>query len=253
MSNPSARTPNNVIRQTIIARAHIMLERLEESNHISHDATRGSLREAYLRDFLVQSLAHRFKLTSGFVTDALGTTVTPQIDLIISDDSIAPAIQLGVGTAIVPFESVRCICEVKSTLETKHESQICKQYDSLKSLLVTGIRNQQTAHAQFDGIPIFLFAYDNKVARTTLHKWFESIPKLAAICVPKQFLLFRTSPAGPVQELPPSDEHDELLTFLSFVFDLAMSVQITLTSMGFTHSLKPYLQANKLQFPSDLK
>ena len=249
-SRPRAK-PNNAIRQALIARAKIMMDRLAESNHIEHKGTKGSLREAYLRDFLVTSFAHRFDLTSGFITDALGTTITPQIDLIIYDNSMVPAIILGIGTAIVPFESVRCICEVKSILQTDHERQILKQSNAIKSLYVTGYNRQTIAHAQFDGMPVCVFCYQTDVALETLKQWFEKNPKLVAVCVVKRFLIWRSAPGQAAIVMDATNEYKELLVFVSCLFDISVSTQISLNKMGFMHSLKPYLQADELKFPVD--
>ena len=256
MSNGSKRPrprakPNNAIRQALIARAKIMMDRLAESNHIEHKGTKGSLREAYLRDFLVTSFAHRFDLISGFITDALGTTITPQIDLIIYNNSMAPAIILGIGTAIVPIESVRCTCEIKSILKTDHEAQILNQSNAIKSLCVTGYNQQGIAHARFDGMPICVFCYESDVALATLKKWFENNPKLVAVCVVKRFLIWRSAPGQAAIVMDATNEYKELLVFVSCLFDLSVLTQINLNKMGFMHSLRPYLQADELNFPVD--
>ena len=249
-SKPRAK-PDNAIRQALIARAKIMMDRLAESNHIEHKGTKGSLREAYLRDFLVTSFAHRFDLISGFITDALGTTITPQIDLIIYNESIVPAIILGVGTAIVPIESVRCTCEIKSILKTDHEAQILEQSNAIKSLYVTGYNQEKIAHALFSGLPIAVFCYETNVALDTLKKWFENNPNLLSICVIKRFLIYRSAPGQDPIVLDATNEYKELLVFVSSLFDISVFTQVSLNKMGFMHSLKPYLQADELNFPVD--
>jgi hypothetical protein len=56
-------SPDNAFRHTFIARAKIMMDGVKESEQLIYSGTKGSLREAYLKDFLVFAFSHRFDLT----------------------------------------------------------------------------------------------------------------------------------------------------------------------------------------------
>ncbi|NLT49015.1 MAG: hypothetical protein GXX92_11455 [Clostridiales bacterium] len=71
--------------------------------------------EITVRDFFQRMLPHRFHVTHGHLIDQNGT-VSPQIDLIISDNTGIPSLLTASdGTRYIPVESVFAIAEIKST------------------------------------------------------------------------------------------------------------------------------------------
>lgn len=78
----------NAVLQVVESRVRQLLERYEESTAIEHKATKGSLREGYLRQFFAELVPNSVQLRSGFVTDCRGEVISPQIDLIAFDSTL---------------------------------------------------------------------------------------------------------------------------------------------------------------------
>lgn len=76
--------------------------------------------EIAVRDFFQRMLPRRFHVTHGHLIDQNGT-VSPQIDLIISDNTGLPSLLTASdGTKYIPVESVFAIAEIKSTYYRSH-------------------------------------------------------------------------------------------------------------------------------------
>jgi Domain of unknown function (DUF6602) len=73
----------NPILRGVVSRVRQLLEQYRESEIIEHASTKGSLREAYLKQFLADFMPHPFAVTEGFVTDCRGDELSPQIDLLV--------------------------------------------------------------------------------------------------------------------------------------------------------------------------
>ena len=124
----------NVILKGVVARIRQLLDQYEESKIIGHDTTKGSLREAYLKQFLADFVPHPFVITSGFVTDCRGEDISPQIDLLVFDRTSIPGFALSTFVTVLPVEAVRLAIEVKSTLKAAHLAQIKSQQDAIRRL-----------------------------------------------------------------------------------------------------------------------
>jgi len=71
--------------------------------------------EQAVRDYLKRILPRKFYVTQGHLIDMNGT-VSPQLDIIISDNDILPSLMTTAdGTEYVPIDSVYAIGEIKST------------------------------------------------------------------------------------------------------------------------------------------
>lgn len=74
-------------------------------------------REEVLRQFFRDFLPQRFGVSTGFVFDSVGN-ISRQIDIVIYDKQVCPNLQSGGGRRLFPCESVVCVGEVKSRLDS---------------------------------------------------------------------------------------------------------------------------------------
>jgi hypothetical protein len=88
-----------------------------QSDRFKHAATKGSEREAPVRDLFAQHLPSRFTVTQGEVVD-LRDEHSPQLDVMIYDSSENFAFYSG-HSAILPAEALLASIEVKSLLTRK--------------------------------------------------------------------------------------------------------------------------------------
>lgn len=124
----------NPIYQGVVSRIRRLLQNFEESNAIKHAGTKGSLREAHLRQFLCDFVPLLFEIKSGFVTDSRGADISPQIDLRVFDKKSISTFALSDFATIVPLEAARLSVEVKSTSKSGHLAQITTQQKSIRRM-----------------------------------------------------------------------------------------------------------------------
>ncbi len=204
----------NPFTQLITAKAQIMFGQIEQSKSITHRATKGSLREAYIRSFLTEIVPKNAELLGGFITDAFGT-ITPQIDLIGTEESL-PLIKLDQGTCVAPVEAVRFWIEVKSILQTPHIDEIKERLVSIDNMiwhLLNG-NNPIGFKGQFQP-PAFVVAFDCDVAKQTLESWLVNNKFLIAIVVIGKYALWRIDGSVGRTETIDNKGHNEELLFLA--------------------------------------
>lgn len=236
--------PSNIIQSIIRNRANVLFERYNESRHIDHSGTKGDLREAYLMDFLEPLLPRRFSAATGFITDALGTCISPQIDLIFFDEGRVVPIELARHYFIVPIESVIGVCEIKSSLNSKSFDQIVKQIEAIRSLKLTSVVENRPLHASRNGIPTFIFSYDSDLSEEALKKQFNIYPSLISICIASQFLLLRRTDKGvDCIRKQNANDHWPLMVFVGVIEQLLNKPQEQMIGQS---GLRSYLQANEL-------
>lgn len=85
---------------------------------IGHPGELGTDREEVVRNFLSANLPKRFDISTGFVFDSTGR-VSKQLDIIISDSSVASHFNAAGGTRYYPCESVVAVGQVKSSLTSQ--------------------------------------------------------------------------------------------------------------------------------------
>lgn len=204
----------NPFTQLVVAKAQLMFNQLEQSKSITHSGTKGSLREAYIRSFLMEIVPKDAELIGGFITDAFGT-ITPQIDLIGIEDSL-PVIKLDQGTCVAPIEAARFWIEVKSTLKTEHLEQLIDRLNSIDNMVWHLLRDTDSIgfKAKFQP-PAFVVAYDSEVARETLEKWLVENQFLYAIVVVGKYALWRATGSNGTTEIVVNNGNNEELLFLS--------------------------------------
>ena len=174
---------SNKLRDSIIARIHKLMASYAESKLVEHSGTKGSLREQYLIDFFRDVLPAKYSVGSGFICDVIGH-ISLQLDFIIADTSLIPAMNLDGGQAFVPVESAVMAFEVKSKLRSSHLDQLQKQEKSLLSLqplnVVDAVKHQDPP--AFTPVLQFVVAFDTDVSIATLSRWVEKIPTLYNLC-----------------------------------------------------------------------
>lgn len=186
------KTQKNAILLGTIQRIRQLLSRYEESKLLSHTTTIGNLREAYLKQFLLDFVPPPFRVTSGFVTDCQGNMISPQIDLLVFDTSTLPPFFFTDTVAIAPVESAALIFEAKSQLTTATLEQISAQQAALRKLryAFTPSNRSHLYTCTCIGLTEVVVAFDSVVSSQTLQSWFDQEPAIGAICIiGKQFLL----------------------------------------------------------------
>lgn len=207
VENPYTRLVSSKVRQ--------LSEQFGESEAIKHAATKGALREAYLRKFLLELAPTNFKLTGGFITDSHGV-ISPQIDLIGVDDTL-PLIPLDPGISVTPIESVRLWIEVKSVLETKHIVGVRKRLKTIQSMMWSLVRDNRRVEFRPGILPFgFIVSYDTDVAEDTMKTWLVESQFLVCIVVIGKYALWNASnDESKTEKVVRTSANEEVLFFLS--------------------------------------
>jgi hypothetical protein len=210
------KTHRNAILKGVVSRLRQLREQYEESAIIEHNATKGSLREAYLKQFLADFVPYPFVLTSGFITDCRGDRITPQIDLLVFDRTSVPAFALNQFVSILPLETVRLLIEVKSLLQAKHFQQIQEQQAAIRELRFAWTTEGRKYLKMVDcaGMSHFVFAFETECSSDTLMEWFTQEAHLEAICVVGKFILLRDPNTAKVELIKADVQFGEVLHFL---------------------------------------
>jgi len=181
------------IQQVFFSRLRRLSESISESSSITHDATKGALRESYLREFLSSIMPPDLSVGSGFICDCYGG-ISPQIDFVLAEKNRIPSIALMKDVSLVPVETALAAIELKSTIETKNLKQLKTQYFEcikLKPVVATKPADSKMKTEQSFPILFSLIGLESKVKKGTLLKWFEQIPSLMTICLIGDYTLKR--------------------------------------------------------------
>ena len=207
----------NAILRGLKSRIRQLTEQFDETDAIRHNATKGSLREAYLKDFLANFVPQRLGVNSGFITDCRGDEISPQIDLLVFDQSQMPGFTISKFVTLVPIEASVMAIEVKSMLKSEHVDQIKAQQSSVRKMrfAATSLKRECLHTVDCIGIPTFVFALESVCSKEKLLEWFEEIDALEAVCVVGKYVILR-DPRSLVPQLIETDgEHLEILHFLA--------------------------------------
>ena len=215
----------NPILNGVTSRIRQLLERYEESKTIAHQATKGSLREAYLKQFLADFIPHPFAIKSGFVTDCRGDNISPQIDLLVFDITSIPSFTLSEFIVVVPLEAMRLCIEVKSLLKLSDYSQIQRQQEAIRKMrFAWATAGRELFHSKScSGMTQIIFAFDTECSEETLLSWFAAESSLDAICVVGKYCLLRDPNTNKVESLRSNSEHIEILHLVSRVHAAVLS------------------------------
>ena len=111
--------PNEYLKNLLTSAGERMVSELRESL-IPHRGELGLAREEVIRKFLRAYLPKRYEVSSGFVFDSTGD-VSQQLDVIITDSTIAPRFETAGGIRFYPCESVVAVGQIKSQLSSQRE------------------------------------------------------------------------------------------------------------------------------------
>ena len=208
---------HNPILLGVVSRIRQVLEKFDESSVIKHAGTKGSLREAYLRQFLSEFVSLPFELKSGFITDCRGAEISPQIDLLVFDRTSVPAFALSDFVSIIPLEAARLAIEVKSLLKSDDLAQIQIQQNSLRRMrfawATAGREYLQTFNCL--GISQFVVAFDTDCAEKSLLSWFQEEQALDGICIIGKYILLRDFRTDKVELITTDSMHGEVMQLVS--------------------------------------
>jgi hypothetical protein len=241
MTGPSSR-----INQIFISRLLRLEESINESSSIVHDATKGALREAYLRDFMSDIMPPNLSTGSGFICDCFGT-ISPQIDFILAEKNQIPSIALMENIALVPIETALVAMEMKSTIKSNTKEQLQKQYDEFNKMKPVFAVKQGGERNQNHKFPILvsLIALESEVKKETLVEWFKTIPTLLNICVIGKYTIKIKSYGSSDCDIIEGANYVETLNYFSTVINncydnLEYRKKIT-GGQGFGRSWIPYI------------
>jgi hypothetical protein len=204
---------HNPIFRATISRVRQLLERFEESKAISHAATKGSLREGYLKDFLATFVPTGFAISSGFITDSKGEDVSPQLDLLVFDHSCLPSVVMSAFCTVVPLEASRLAIEVKSMLKQDDFAQIKTQQETIRKMRYSWTAKHRTHLMTSNclGMPQFIAAFETSCSQDTLQRWFDEEPMLEIVCIIGKFCLLRDPRTRKVELIAANEQFAEVM------------------------------------------
>ncbi len=199
----------NQIRKFIQTKIDNIIQLSDATGDIDHNPTVGELRESYLLDFFRDLIPDSLSVTSGFVADAKGI-ISPQLDLIVTQKSALPLMNVKEGISIVPVESAILVAEIKSTLSTSHLGQIKKQNSSLASMQLSGEMKEKRFI-----IPTVILAYDTDIAHETIKSWLLDNGNTVACCIFKKRTYFKDREILVFENEEHGIRHHNVLAFIS--------------------------------------
>lgn len=104
------------IMQSIAKKMQVDID--EITSEIEHRVVKGTSREEIIINFLKQYLPLKYSIETGIIIDSNGYQSNQQ-DIIIYDNNVTPRFLNYKSEKLVPIESVRCVLEIKSELNTE--------------------------------------------------------------------------------------------------------------------------------------
>lgn len=216
MSETKSRT-----KQIFVSRIEKLLESVRESDSISHQPTKGALREAYLRELMNDLLPSSMSVRSGFICDAFGG-ITPQIDFVIAEKNKLSPILLMNDVSLVPVESAIIAIEVKSVLNDDAIKQIRTQMDKCNNLRRTyTLKQNQKPPEKTPFLPVYfsIVALESKTKKERIASWFRDMPTLLNVCVIGKFGVKRSDYEKPDATIVEGQDHIESLNYFSTLIE----------------------------------
>ena len=223
--------PSKLLRDEYISKIKNALNRSISVASLDHRALEGRVREIFAEELLKPILYPGTAIGTGKIIDAAGA-VSSETDLVIYSRNTLPPYVYGHNFGVYPVESCIYAIEVKSTLTAQEiKSSISKvaQLRNLKHLYSFYPLNfvQPYGPPCTTTIPI-LFAFSTDLSPTgksEIDRYRENDPDadtkptIPVICVAgRGYWRFETKRPKPSWLFhPPTDEHDEIIDFISGV------------------------------------
>jgi hypothetical protein len=188
---------SNPIQGSIRSRLAAVQARADEAGSVPHMGLRGQLREACLLEFFRGVIPQALQVTSGFICDASGATST-QLDLIVIDPYLLPAMSLSADISLVPVEAALLTAEIKSTLDTDALEQVAGQRSQINRLRFTHEAEvpSETANPPRFILPSFVLAYECQVSEERMRQFMTDNRDVLGICVIGKLALLQLEPVG---------------------------------------------------------
>jgi hypothetical protein len=127
--------------------AELLQRKLDLTDSISHDPTKGHVGEEHWIEILQKYLPRRFQVRSGIIMDSDGKT-SDQIDVVIHDQQYTPTL-LGQGShGYILAEAVYAVFEVKPTLDKEQMEYAGDKVKSVRALRRTNIPTISSGEAK---------------------------------------------------------------------------------------------------------
>lgn len=216
--------PVGRIKRVFISRLNQLMKAIEESKSISHSATKGALRESYLREIFDDIMPPAISVGSGFICDCFGT-ISPQIDFLIAERHNMPSLTLMKDVALVPIETAIYAIEMKSRIEKGALKQLKTQFEQCGKMEPL-IMLEGSAHYNNAAMDIFfsLVGLESSLVKEELKSWFKEIPPLQNICVIGGFALQRRAYGSNDVDLVEGGCFQETLFYFSSLINNAFDV-----------------------------
>jgi hypothetical protein len=149
-----------------------------------HSLHKGTPRETFVRQFLLDHVGTQVGVGTGEVIDANSRPgdARNQIDIVIYKSSY-PKLNLGGGVDCFLIESVIATIEVKSLLQKADLEQAMRAATNVKRLKKNVVQSFSTGY-QPPGPMSFVVAYDGPAGMDTVQGWFASLGKSLGIEYP---------------------------------------------------------------------
>ena len=170
-------------------------QKIDSLSRMSHNLTKGELRELFVSDLLNHFLADQYGIGSGIIINQAGLQ-SKQTDIIIYDKRIIPPFILHQSLGVFPVESVLAVIEVKTNLT---KDAILKTEKNFKFLREVICSNHYSLYPDIKLQPlcwlIGFYGIGKKELRTPNGSvWLtENVKHLMAICLVKKFSWLRTA------------------------------------------------------------
>ena len=145
----------------------------EAANAFHHSLNRGQIREAFVREFLVQNISDSWGVGTGEIIDKTSTRSgkRPQIDVVLHNKTY-PKLSLSTGIDLFFVETVSCFIEIKSRLKKEHISKIANDTKHIKRRVNHPPQRLSPLGTIKTPRPYsFVFAYDGPQRIETVLKW----------------------------------------------------------------------------------
>ena len=169
------------ITEVIISRLESLKTLKEETIPIGHSSSMGHVREARLAALLRSYIPNDIGIESGFICDGIGA-ISPQIDIIITDNDPIPTLDFDNLFKLIPVEKVICCIEVKSTLKTDDLEQIKNQVEAINKM-ARCVGQSSSDQRQILPVMFSAFALECSVSKPTISTFLSSNLEIRQVSV----------------------------------------------------------------------